>query len=139
MNFEQLLRQTYAAFNSRDIDGALEAMHPDVCWANGLEGGTVHGYGGVRAYWTRQWGKIDPTVELVEVRKEGDGRFAVMTRLVVRDLKGKLLMNQMVQHVYEFEGGLIRSMVIRELEGRGGPASMPRSNISLKADEDPEL
>jgi ketosteroid isomerase-like protein len=26
---EELLRRTYAAFNARDIDGALALMHPD--------------------------------------------------------------------------------------------------------------
>jgi hypothetical protein len=31
----ELLRQPYAAFNARDIDAALAAMHRDVEWPNG--------------------------------------------------------------------------------------------------------
>src|SRR3989442_313266 len=56
----KLLRDAYAAFNARDIDAALGTMHPDVVWPNGREGGYVHGHDAARAYWTRQWGVIDP-------------------------------------------------------------------------------
>ena len=37
------IADAYAAFNRRDIDGALAAMHPDVEWENGMEGGFVRG------------------------------------------------------------------------------------------------
>jgi len=43
----QLLTDLYAAFNARDIDRCLAGMHPDVNWANGMEGGNVHGHEGV--------------------------------------------------------------------------------------------
>jgi hypothetical protein len=59
----ELFASAYAAFNRRDIEGALSAMRPDVEWANGLEGGFVRGHEGVRTYWTRQWQIIDPHVE----------------------------------------------------------------------------
>ena len=36
-----LIASAYKAFNSRDIDGALSAMRPDVDWPNGMEGGMV--------------------------------------------------------------------------------------------------
>ena len=52
---EELLRRAYAAFNARDIDGALALMHPDVDWPNGMEGGREHGHDAVRAYWERQF------------------------------------------------------------------------------------
>ena len=42
MKNHDLLKAAYAAFNRRDIDAALAAMHPEVEWANGMEGGTVH-------------------------------------------------------------------------------------------------
>jgi SnoaL-like domain len=59
----ELLRRVYALFNSRDIESVLAAMHPDVVWANGMEGGHVHGRDEVRSYWKRQWAMIDPHVE----------------------------------------------------------------------------
>lgn len=46
---QRLLEQAYHAFNDRDIDGALALMHPDVEWANGLEGGSVQGHNLIKA------------------------------------------------------------------------------------------
>lgn len=110
---EVLLERTYAAFNARDIDGALAAMHPDVDWPNGMEGGRVHGHRAVREYWTRQWRLIDPRVEPQGFTTEADGRVAVDVRQVVRDRTGALLKDEMVQHVYRLEDGLVRAMEIR--------------------------
>ena len=73
MKLEELLRKAYVAFNARDIDAALALMHADVAWPNGLKGGTVHGHGSVRAYWTRQWSIINPHVEPVSIRSEAEG------------------------------------------------------------------
>jgi len=50
----ELLKRVYDLFNSRDIESVLAAMHPDVIWANGMEGGHVHGRDEVRSYWKRQ-------------------------------------------------------------------------------------
>jgi len=110
----KLLQKAYAAFNARDLDGALATMNPDVVWPNGMEGGTVHGHEGVRAYWTRQWGMIDPHVEPVNFREDEPGRITVDVHQVVRDLSGNVMLDRMVQHVYTLRDGLIRSMDIRE-------------------------
>ncbi|HKV82785.1 MAG TPA: nuclear transport factor 2 family protein [Candidatus Sulfotelmatobacter sp.] len=110
----KLLQKAYAAFNARDIDGALATMNPDVVWPNGMEGGTVHGHEGVRAYWTRQWGMIDPHVDPVNFTEDEHGRIVVDVHQVVRDLTGKQLLDRMVQHVYTLNHGLIQSMDIRE-------------------------
>lgn len=109
-----LLRKTYEAFNARNIDGALAAMQPDVEWPNGMEGGTVHGRTGVREYWTRQWGIVDPHVEPVSFNVDATGRVVVGVHQVVRDLNGNTLLDRMVEHVYSIEEGLIRDMEIRE-------------------------
>ena len=113
--FEQdLLKKAYAAFNARDIDGALSTMQPNVEWPNGMEGGTVHGHEGVRSYWTRQWGMIDPHVDPVTFDVDGSGNVIVGVHQVVRDLEGKILLDRMVQHVYTLKNGLIQSMTIHE-------------------------
>ena len=109
-----LLTFVYAAFNRRDIDAILPKMHPDVEWPNGMEGGWVHGREGVRAYWTRQWGMVDPNVEPVSIEPAEDGRAIVNVHQVVRDLKGAVLMDRMVQHIYSIRDGLIQRMEIRE-------------------------
>ena len=109
-----LLKRAYAAFNARDLDGALATMQPDVVWPNGMEGGVVHGHEGVHAYWTRQWSMINPHVDPVSFTEDESGRIVVGVHQVVRELSGKLLMDRMVEHVYTLDGGLIRSMDIRE-------------------------
>ena len=49
----KVLERIYDRFNARDIDGVLTALTDDVAWANGMDGGHVHGREAVREYWTR--------------------------------------------------------------------------------------
>ena len=109
-----LLTSVYQAFNARDIETALAAMHPDVDWPNGMEGGRVQGHSGVRDYWTRQWGLIDPHVEPRGFATDETGQIVVDVHQVVHDRDGNLLADRMVQHVYRIENGLVTSMDIRE-------------------------
>jgi ketosteroid isomerase-like protein len=110
----ETLRGLYDAFNERDLERALAAMHPDVHWPNGWEGGWVEGREGVRQYWERQWAAIDPSVEPKAFRAEADGRITVSVHQVVRDLAGKVLADQEVEHIYQLEDGFIRRMDIRK-------------------------
>jgi len=104
----ELLKRIYALFNARDMEAVLAAMSEDVMWANGMEGGHVHGREGVRDYWTRQWAMIDPRVDPVGFRTGTDGETIVDVHQVVHDLEGKLLVDQTVVHIFRFEDGLIR-------------------------------
>ena len=110
----ELIKKAYAAFNARDIDGALATMTSDVDWPNGMEGGTVHGHDGVRTYWTRQWGMINPHVEPKSIETDPSGRVVVGVHQVIRELSGKVLIDRMVEHIYTLKNGLIQSMDIRE-------------------------
>ena len=115
----QLLMSAYREFNARNIDAVLAFMHPEVVWANGMEGGHVHGKEAVRAYWTRQFGMLDPHVEPVRVDKIGDGQFLVEVHQVVHDLGGNLLVDTVVYHTYRLHSGLIERMDISQ----GSPAN----------------
>ena len=84
-----LLKQLYDRFNARDMAAVLAMMHPDVMWANGMEGGHVSGQEGVRAYWTRQWAMIDPHVEPVSFATPADGQTEVDVHQTVRDQIGR--------------------------------------------------
>jgi hypothetical protein len=110
---EQFLRRLYGRFNARDMEALLAAMHDDVLWANGMEGGHVHGHEGVRAYWTRQWGMIDPHVEPVAFAAGPESTTVVEVHQVVRDLSGNVLLDQMVGHIFRIEEGKIRRFDIR--------------------------
>ena len=110
--FETILKEAYKHFNNRDIDATLAVMHRDVDWPNGMEGGIEHGHEAVRNYWTRQWTVVDPHVEPVQFKQDEDGRVDVTVHQVVHDIKGKLLVDQIIHHIYTIENGLIKTMEI---------------------------
>jgi hypothetical protein len=110
----ELLNYVYSRFNARDMEAVLAALHEDVLWANGMEGGHVQGRDAVRAYWTRQWGMVDPHVEPVRFSTGPDGEVVVEVHQVVRDLAGVLLLDHMVGHIFKIDEGAIRRFDIRD-------------------------
>ena len=109
----QVLTRLYERFNRRDIEAVLALLHPDVVWANGMDGGHVFGRDGVRAYWERQWAMIDPHVAPTGFSSGGDGEVSVEVHQTVYDLQGKLLSSKMVGHIFRIDDGLIRRFDIR--------------------------
>ena len=71
---KKVIEEAYAAFNNRDIDGALALMAEDVRWPKASEGGTVVGKEEIRAYWTRQWSEFDPRVDPLAMTEEEGGK-----------------------------------------------------------------
>jgi hypothetical protein len=108
----EMLRAAYRDFNSRNIDAVISLMHPEVIWANGLEGGHVHGKDEVRAYWTRQFTAFNPKVDPVSIEPSENGSWVVEVHQVVHDITGNLLVNTTVYHTYQFRDGLIARMDI---------------------------
>jgi len=115
LNAERLLTDVYAAFNRRDIEAVLKALHPDVDWPNAWEGGRVHGRDAVRAYWERQFEEISGQVEPVGFSEEDGGEVVVEVHQVVHDTRsGELLSDSRVRHRYRFEDGLVVRMDVLE-------------------------
>jgi hypothetical protein len=105
-----LIEQAYAAFNKRDIDGALALMTQDVSWPKASEGGRVIGKEEIRAYWTRQWGEFDPRVEPLAMTEEDGGKTRVRVHQLVKSLQGAVLSDTEVLHVFTVNSGLIAAM-----------------------------
>ena len=117
----ELLKRIYDRFNARDIDSVLAVLADDVVWANGMDGGHVHGHEGVREYWTRQWTMVSPHVEPVGFHRTADGAITVEVRQTVRDLEGKPLQGQThglkdktVGHVFRLRRGKVARFDIRD-------------------------
>jgi hypothetical protein len=110
----EFLEQLYEHFNARRIEAVLAALHPDVTWANGMEGGHVYGRDAVREYWTRQWAVVDPRVEPISFSTGADGEVIVEVHQTVRDLQGVMLADRMVGHIFRIENGLITRFDIRD-------------------------
>ena len=118
----KIVERLYARFNARDIDGVLIALADDVAWANGMDGGHVHGREAVRAYWTRQWAMVSPHVEPVSFRQTADGAIVAEVVQSVRDLEGRPLQGQThglkdktVGHVFQFSGGKVARFDIEDV------------------------
>lgn len=112
-NDETFLRHIYERFNARDMETVLAAMHEEVQWANGMDGGYVYGRDGVCAYWTRQWPLVDPHVEPMAFSRAEDGAVVVEVHQTVRDLSGNLILDRMVGHIFHLEKERIRRFEIR--------------------------
>jgi hypothetical protein len=112
--YQDLIKKAYAAFNSRDIDKALSAMHPEVQWSKAWEGGYISGHDEIRKYWTRQWKELNPNVEPTGFNERQDGSLEVEVHQNVKDLQGDLVFDGTVKHIYKFYDGLIKSMDIEK-------------------------
>jgi len=117
-----LIQRLYDRFNARDIDGVLLALTDDVAWANGMEGGYVHGREAIRDYWTRQWAVVDPHVEPVAVRRTEDGKIVAEVQQTVRDLEGNPIQGQAhglkdktVGHLFTIQDGKVARFDICDL------------------------
>ena len=117
----ELLKDLYDRFNSRDIEGVLTALADDVAWANGMEGGHVHGRDAVRDYWTRQWAVVSPHVVPVAFRDADTGVVTVEVIQTVFDLDGLPLSGQShglkdktVTHVFVVAGDKIARFDIQD-------------------------
>ena len=108
----ELLRSAYTAFNARNIDAALTTMTENVAWPRAFKGGFVEGHRAVGAYWTEQWGEINPHVEPVAFHLEGAGHILVKVHQVVRDLAGAVLVDEYVGHRFTVAHGLIQKMEV---------------------------
>ncbi len=119
-----IIEQAYAAFNKRDIDGALALMTQDVSWPKASEGGKVIGKAEIRAYWTRQWGEFDPHVEPLAITEEGGDKIRVRVHQVVKSLQGEILADSEVLHVFTINSGLIAAMDLGdETDSSAGPSA----------------
>jgi hypothetical protein len=124
---QTLIAQAYAAFNQRDIDGALVLMSENVSWPKASEGGSVVGKDEIRAYWTRQWQEFDPRVEPIEIIDHEGGKTDVRVHQLVKTLGGDVLSDSEVWHVYTIANGLIERMDL----GKSAKGSNPTPSAAF--------
>ena len=117
MNTQALISKAYSAFNKRDVDQTLALMSEDVSWPKASEGGRVVGKQDIREYWTRQWTDFDPHVEVLEVIDHENSKTHVKVHQLVRSLKGDVLSDTELWHVYTIQNNLIERMDILEADG----------------------
>ena len=112
----QILETVYKSFNNREFEAIILLMHPDVKWANGLEGGFIYGRDQVREYWKRQFEDIQVELEPLKFETDENNRNIVTVHQIVRDLQGKLLADVTIHQIFTIENGLINLYEIDETE-----------------------
>jgi hypothetical protein len=113
---QQFLQNLYTAFNNRELETIISVMHPEVKWANGVEGGFVYGRDAVREYWTNQYQVIQVQLEPLKFEQDENNRNVVTVHQVVRDLQGNLLADTTVRQIFTIEDGSIGLYEIGETE-----------------------
>ncbi len=117
-----VLRRMYDRFNAKDIESVLAALADDVAWANGMDGGHVHGREAVREYWTRQWAVVSPHVKPLSFDTVVDGSVVVKVQQSIRDLEGRPLQDQahglrdkVAAHVFRLQDGKVTRFDIQDV------------------------
>ncbi len=112
---QQFLQNLYAAFNNSELETIISVMHPDVKWANGVEGGFVYGQRRVREYWTNQFKVIQVQLETLTFETDENNRNVVTVHQIVRDLQGNLLADTTVQQIFTIENGSLASPLCKRI------------------------
>lgn len=125
-----VIERLYERFNERDVDGVLKELVDDVAWANGMDGGHVHGHEELRDYWTRQWAMVSPHVEPVRLEQTEAGVIRAEVLQTVTDLEGNPLEGQMhglknktIVHLFEFQHGKVARFDIQDAASSTAPNS----------------
>lgn len=105
-SIEKLFQELYNNFNDREIELVISKMTDDVKWANGMDGGYVHGHNEVRDYWTRQFTIVSSKVTPLEITEE-NGLVKIKVHQVVHDSNGNLLTDEIVYHYFKMHDGKV--------------------------------
>ncbi len=112
---QQLLQSLYAAFNNRELETIISVMHPEVKWANGVEGGFVYGRDAVREYWTNQYKVIQVQLETLKFETDEKNRNVVTVHQIVRDLQGNLLADMTVKQIFTIENDALAQPLCKRI------------------------
>lgn len=107
---EALLTRLYEAFNRKDIDAVVSALHPEISWPDLFGGGRLQGHQAMREMWRDQFSQIDPEATPLAFTTLPDGRVRVEISYVVRTLDGKLFTDERARNTYSFKDGRIIGM-----------------------------
>jgi ketosteroid isomerase-like protein len=108
-------RRALEAWNRGDADGLLELWHPEGEWFSAIlsrvEGAeTVYrGPAEMRRFWDEWHSVWDLTIEVSEIRDLGDTVLAV-GRMRARGKASGVDLDEPVAYVFQFEGGLVRTL-----------------------------
>jgi hypothetical protein len=112
-----LIKDLYENFNARKMEPILAKLTEDVMWANGMDGGYVHGHKDLRDYWERQWSILNPQIKPVSFRKTEEGSILVDALFSGQPMEGHTqgFKDMPAGHVFQFKDGLVSRF---DIQGR---------------------
>lgn len=116
----EIVEALYRGYNERDADAALANIAPGVDWQADDTGRRIVGRDALRAFWQGAWQSGDPRIEPMQIAVAADGTVVVRVDHLVRDLAGKVLVNQQAEHVLTFDGLFVTRMDIVALPEESG-------------------
>lgn len=87
---EVLLTRHFDATRRRDLEAVVAQLHPDIAFANILEGGDVAGIEAARGYFQRQFAMAGVDIGLMRVRPQADGWVHADVEITLRRPDGRL-------------------------------------------------
>lgn len=107
---EQIIRDSYAAFNAGDLEKASALIAENVEWPNQLDGGMLHGRNEVVRYWQRL-GRTQPhEYEVMHCDTEAENTVVVTLIRTVKSPDNTPLSRGLLRHRYTFHGGMVIRM-----------------------------
>jgi ketosteroid isomerase-like protein len=105
----------YESYNERDLDALLPLMCDDVNWANALTGDRIRGVEEMRRIWEMQWTSLNVRTEPIKIYDEPDGKTVVLVREILHEAGGRLLMDEVMEHVFTLRDGKVARMDFRHV------------------------
>ena len=111
---ERMLRETYLAFQKRDLKHAMKHIRDDVLWPTPDERSHGVGHDAVKAWRESQFPRKDSRLAPQEILLDRDG-FSIVVRChqLVRDKSDAVVVDRKIEHVYELREGMIARMIVR--------------------------
>ena len=109
----EAVRKSLDAWNRGDVDGWLQASHPEIEWtsevAQAIEGSqkVYRGREEMRRYWDEFHAVWAFTIEVSEIRELGDTVVALAS-VRARGKASGINFDRPIAYVFEFEGGFAR-------------------------------
>jgi ketosteroid isomerase-like protein len=111
----EVIYAAYKSYNERDINALLPLMCEDVNWSNALTGDRIRGREEMRKVWLLQWTSLDVQTRPIRIYEEPDGRTIVVVHELLREVGGRVLLDQEMEHVFVLRDGLIAQMDFRHV------------------------
>ena len=101
----ETLRLGYEAYNRRDWDGLLRAMHPDIEWKTIRTGGPYRGHDEVRRFLEEMREPFEEVVTKPEEWFDQGDRIVVFVRQRARPRGGDAVVENRVRHLWTMRAG----------------------------------